>query len=90
MQMTLRPDFTSKLVNRLAFGISKFYIAPYDKINHELINLSYKCDMNSVLSVCFYIGPYLMFSTAFKYSLLTSQISYCSYARPAQPGQNSW
>ena len=33
---TLRPDFTSKLVHVLAFGIPKIYIAPYDKIQHEL------------------------------------------------------
>ena len=32
--LTLRPDFTSKLVHILAFGTPKFYIAPYDKINH--------------------------------------------------------
>ena len=47
----LRPDFTSKLVHGLAFGTPKFYIAPYDKINHELVNLSYKCDVKSDLRV---------------------------------------
>ena len=36
---TLRPDFTSKLVRVLAFGTPKFYIASYDKIKHELVNL---------------------------------------------------
>ena len=46
---TLRPDFTSKLVHVLAFGIPKFYIAPYDKIKHELVNLSSNCDVKSGL-----------------------------------------
>ena len=31
------PDFKSKLVHGLAFGTAKFYIAPYDKINHRLL-----------------------------------------------------
>ena len=47
----LRPDFTSKLVHVLAFGTPKFYIAPYDKIKHELVNLSSNCDMKSGLSL---------------------------------------
>ena len=41
----LGPDFTSKIVHVLAFGIPKFYIAPYDKINHGLVNLSCNCDV---------------------------------------------
>ena len=45
--LSLRPDFTPKLVRGLAFGTPKFYIAPYDKINHELVNLSYNCDLKS-------------------------------------------
>ena len=43
--------FTSKLVHGLAFGTSKFYIAPYDKINHELLSLSYNYDVKSGLSL---------------------------------------
>ena len=31
----------SKIVHVLAFGTPKFYIAPYDKINRGLVNLSY-------------------------------------------------
>ena len=50
-QITLRPDFTSKLVHVLAFGTPKFYIAPYDKIKHELVNLSSNCDVKSGLNV---------------------------------------
>ena len=46
---TLRPDFTSKLVHVLAFGTPKFYIAPYDKIKHELVKLSSNCDVKSGL-----------------------------------------
>ena len=46
-----RPDFTSKLVQVLAFGTPKFYIAPYDKIKHELVNLSSNCDVKSGLRV---------------------------------------
>ena len=46
---SFRPDFTSKLVHVLAFGKPKFYIAPYDKIKHELVNLSSNCDMKSGL-----------------------------------------
>ena len=49
--LTLRPDFTSKLVLRVAFGTPIFYIAPYDKINHRLVNLSCNCDVKSGLSV---------------------------------------
>ena len=48
---TLRPDFTSKLVHELAFGTPKFYIAPYIKIKHELVNLSSNCDMKSGLNL---------------------------------------
>ena len=50
---TLRPDFTSKLVHVLAFGTPKFYIAPYDKIKHELVNLSSNCDVKSGLRADF-------------------------------------
>ena len=49
----LRPDFTSKLVHVLAFGTPKFYIAPYDKIKHQLVNLSSNCDVKSGLSRIF-------------------------------------
>ena len=45
----LRPAFTSKLVHVLAFGTLKFYIAPYDKIKHELVNLNSNCDVKSGL-----------------------------------------
>ena len=41
----------SKLVHVLAFGTPKFYIAPYDKIKRELVNLSSNCDVKSGLSV---------------------------------------
>ena len=44
---TLRPDFTSKLVHGLAFGTSKFYIAPYGKIKHGLVSLSSNYDVKS-------------------------------------------
>ena len=47
----LRPDFTSKLVHVLAFGTPKFYIAPYDKIKHKLVNPSSNCDVKSGLSL---------------------------------------
>ena len=47
--MALRPDFTSNLVRVLAFGTPKFYIAPYDKINHGLVNVSSNCDVKSSL-----------------------------------------
>ena len=50
LNKSLRPDFTSKLVHVLAFGTPKFYIAPYDKIKHELVNLSSNCDVKSGLS----------------------------------------
>ena len=50
-KMRLRLDFTSKLVHVLAFGTPKFYIAPYDKIKHELVNLSSNCDVKSGLKV---------------------------------------
>ena len=45
----LRPDFTSQLVHVLAFVTPKFYIAPYDKIKHELVNLSSNSDVKSGL-----------------------------------------
>ena len=49
----LRPDFSSNLVHGLAFGTPKLYIAPCGKTNHELISLSYYCDVKSGLSMCF-------------------------------------
>ena len=60
----LRPDFTSKLVYGLAFGTPKFYIAPYDKIKHELVNLCCNCDVKLGLkyflfvSYFFHVRPY--------------------------------
>ena len=48
----LRPDFTSNIVHGLAFGTPKNYIAPYDKINHGLVNLSCNCDVKSGIRVC--------------------------------------
>ena len=48
--ISLRPDFTSKLVHVLAFGTPKFYIAPYGKIKRELVNLSSNCNVKSGLS----------------------------------------
>ena len=50
IECCFRPDFTSKLVHVLAFGTPKFYIAPYDKIKHQLVNLSSNCDVKSGLS----------------------------------------
>ena len=49
--LLLRPNFTSLLVHGLAFGKPKFYIAPYDKINHRLVNLSNNCYVKSDLRV---------------------------------------
>ena len=47
---TIRPDFTSNLVHGSAFGTPKFYIAPYGKINHGLVNRSHNCDVKSGFS----------------------------------------
>ena len=47
----LRSDFTSRLVHRFAFGTPNIFIAPYNKINHGLVNLSCNCDVKSGLSV---------------------------------------
>ena len=53
-----RPDFTSKLIHVLAFGTPKFYIAPYDKIKHKLVNLSSNCDVKSGLRLKYCLkGP---------------------------------
>ena len=41
----VRPDFTSKLVDGLAFGTPNFYIAPYGKLNYGLVHLSYNRDV---------------------------------------------
>ena len=54
----LRPDFTSKLVHGLAFGTLKIYIAPYGKINHRLVNLSYNCDVKSGLNHAEYFSQH--------------------------------
>ena len=51
MKSGLWSDFASKLEHGLAFGTPKFYIVPYDKINHALVNLSYNCDVKSGLSL---------------------------------------
>ena len=45
----------SNLVHGLAFGTPKFYIAPYGKINHGLVCLSYNCDMKSDLKSVVYL-----------------------------------
>ena len=58
--LRVRPDFTLKFVHVLAFGKPKFYIAPYDKIKHELVNLSSNCDVKAGLSIPIHL----------KYSLL--------------------
>ena len=42
----------SMLVHGLAFGTPKFYIAPYDKINHRLVDLSCNCDVKTGLKLC--------------------------------------
>ena len=44
--MSLRPDFSSKLVRELAFGTP---LSPYDKINHGLVYMSSNCDVKSGL-----------------------------------------
>ena len=46
---SFKPDFTSKLVHWIAVGTPKFYVAPYDKINHGLVKLSCNCDVKSGL-----------------------------------------
>ena len=51
LKLRPRTDFTSNLVRLLAFGTPKFYIAPYGKINRELINMSSSCDAKSDPSV---------------------------------------
>ena len=51
LYLSLRPDFTSKLEHELAFGTPKCITAPYDKINHALVNLSYNCDVKSSFNV---------------------------------------
>ena len=45
----LGPISRRKLVHVLTFGTPKFYIAPYDKIKHELVKLSSNCDVKSGL-----------------------------------------
>ena len=45
VHLNFRPDFTSNLAHGLAFRTPIFYIAPYSKINHRLVNLSCNCDM---------------------------------------------
>ena len=47
--MSLRHNFRLKLVRKLGFGTPKYYIAPYNKVNQELVNLSYSCDVKSDL-----------------------------------------
>ena len=50
MEDKLRSDFTLNLEHGLAFKHQNFYIAPYDKIKHELVNLSFNCDVKPGLS----------------------------------------
>ena len=64
---TLRPDFTSYLVHGIAFRTSKFYIAPYGKINHRLVNLSSNCDAKSGLSAIIVI---FISNDSFRYALM--------------------
>ena len=43
--------FMSKSEHGLAFGTPKTYLAPYDKTNYELVNLSYNCNVKSAQSL---------------------------------------
>ena len=54
LNTSLRPDFRSKFVHELAFGIPTFYVAPYDKINRGLVNLGYNFDVKSSLRLVFW------------------------------------
>ena len=47
--ISLKTDFTSKLVHELEFGTPKCFIVPYGKTKHELVKLSYNCDVKSGL-----------------------------------------
>ena len=51
----------SNLVHRLALGTLKVYIVPYGKVSHQLVNLSYDCDMKSGLSLFFCTTPSIDF-----------------------------
>ena len=39
--------FHIKLCTQISIGTPKFYIAPRNKINHELANRNYNCDVKS-------------------------------------------
>ena len=66
--------FTSKLVHVLAFGTPKFYIAPYDRIKHELVNLSSNCDVKSGLSMAI---KWLIFTIASAIRAVWSIEAHC-------------
>ena len=82
MFLCLRPDFTSKLVRGLAFGTPKFYIAPYDRINHGFVNVSSNCDVKSGLKVALTVSAgvscslFMLRSDYFLFCVLSPSISH--------------
>ena len=77
-QLYCKADFTSKLVRELAFGTSKFYIAPYDKINHGLVNMSSNCDVKSGLKHL--LSEYKI--SRFNNNSMWTQNKFCDLYRP--------
>ena len=51
--MKIEARFHVELVYELAFGTQTFYIAPYGKINHGVVNLSYNCGVKlGLTAIC--------------------------------------
>ena len=46
---SFKARFHVEVSTRFSIRTTKFYIAPYGKINHGLLNLSYNCDVESGL-----------------------------------------
>ena len=49
LYFNFKARFHVELITRISIRNTKFYSAPYGKINHGLVNLSYNCDMISGL-----------------------------------------
>ena len=73
-----RPEFTSQLVHRLAFGTTICYIESWEQINHGLAKLSYNCGVKSGLMSDFpsKIVPGLAFGTSKFYIVTEHKINY--------------
>ena len=75
------------LSTQTSIVIPKFYIAPYDKINHGLVNLSYNSDVKSGLSFE-QLGPHLSMITVIDENIPVLMVNYFQQYQHQIQGQD--